>query len=286
MPSHKHQSLTKLLTESPTLVPMLVRELLGLDVSDDFELLPSPETVREIDYPEYSADGTVLIREVDDASREAFIVEVQLRPDDDKLYSWPLYVAGVRLRLGCPTTLVVVTDDAATAAWSAQPIDLGRGRMVLHPLVIGPAEIPRQLELSQAREIPGLAVLAVITHGLKDGAERLGRTALAATEELATTDPVRATLYADLILAYLSEDAVKALEDEMGVSTDAYISDFAKRYVSKGRAEALLVVVESRGFTVSDELRGRIIGCTDVELLDTWLARAATAENVDMIFND
>jgi hypothetical protein len=34
MPSHKHQSLTKLLTESPTLVPILVRELLGLDSVD------------------------------------------------------------------------------------------------------------------------------------------------------------------------------------------------------------------------------------------------------------
>ena len=296
MPSHKHQSYTKLLTESPSLVPVLVRDLLGLDVPDGFELLPSPETVREVDYPEYTADGTVLIHHGDPTTREAFIVEVQLRPDNDKLATWPLYVAGVRLRLGCPTTLVVVTDDEKTAAWCAKPIDLGRGRMVLRPLVIGPAEIPERLDPARARALPELAVLAVITHGNKHGAEDLGRTALAASEDLAATDPVRATLYADLILAYLSEDARKALEDEMGVSTDAYISDFAKRYISLGRAEgeaegevkgeakALLLVLESRGFTVPDDARARITSCTDIEQLDAWLARAATADSVDGVF--
>ncbi len=290
MPSHKHQSLTKLLTESPTLVPVLVRDLLGLEVPESFELLPSPETVRELKYPEYSADGTVLIHQGDEATREAFIVEVQLRPDDDKHATWPLYVAGVHLRLGCPATLVVITDDEDTAAWSATPIDLGRGRMVLRPLVIGPSQIPQHLDQPRARELPELAVLAVITHGEKAGAEQLGRTALAASEDLATTDPIRATLYADLILAYLSEAARKALEDDMGVSTDAYISDFAKRYVSQGRSEgeaqALLLVLESRGLAVSDEARARIIACTDIEQLDAWLSRAATADSVDAIFDD
>ena len=298
MPSRKHQSLTKLLSESPQLIPLLVRDVLGLDVPEDFELLPAPDTVKEAQYPEHAADGAVLLRQEGGVTREVFVIEVQLRPDEDKRLSWPWYVAGIRLRLRCPVTLVVLTDDEATAAWSAKPIDLGRGQMVLRPLVIGPSQIPRTLEMDRALAHPELAVLAVIAHGDEDGAELLGRAALAASVQLGTTDPIRANLYVDLVLAFLGEAARKALEDDMGVSTDQYISDFARRYVSQGRdegrdegrakghAEALLLVFESRGLAVSEQVRARVTECTDVEQLDAWLARAITAKDVDSVFEE
>lgn len=44
----------------------------------------------------------------------------------------------------------------------------------------------------------------------------------------------------------------------------------------KGRAEALLLVLRSRGVDVSPELEQRILACADPAVLAAWLQRAAT----------
>jgi hypothetical protein len=49
----------------------------------------------------------------------AAVVEVQLRPDPRKRFSWPLYQAVLRARLKCPVEIVVLTLDEATALWCA-----------------------------------------------------------------------------------------------------------------------------------------------------------------------
>ncbi len=66
----------------------------------------------------------------------AAITEVQLRPDEDKRYSWPLYVASLAYRLRCRVVLLVVTPDARVAKW-ARSVDVGSGLAVL-----GPDEVP------------------------------------------------------------------------------------------------------------------------------------------------
>jgi hypothetical protein len=48
----------------------------------------------------------------------------------------------LRARFGCPVTLVIVALDPEVASWCAEPIDLGRQRGTIHPLVLGPAQIP------------------------------------------------------------------------------------------------------------------------------------------------
>lgn len=45
------------------------------------------------------------------------------------------------------------------------------------------------------------------------------------------------------------------------------------------KAEAILAVLTARGFAVSDGVRQRILGCRDLRVLDSWLARAATASS-------
>jgi hypothetical protein len=51
----------------------------------------------------------------------------------------------------------------------------------------------------------------------------------------------------------------------------------------RGRANALLVVIEGRGFGIPDEVRSRILGCPESALLDAWIARvAAGASLVDL----
>lgn len=68
---------------------------------------------------------------------------------------------------------------------------------------------------------------------------------------------------------------------------------FYKSYISEeirdeGRAqagaEALLIVLEQRGLTVSEDVRGRITACDDPGVLRHWLTRAVTAPTAEAVF--
>jgi hypothetical protein len=46
---------------------------------------------------------------------------------------------------------------------------------------------------------------------------------------------------------------------------------------ARGKAEAILAVLAVRGIVVSDAIRARILGCTDIPTLDLWIRRTAVA---------
>lgn len=54
---------------------------------------------------------------------------------------------------------------------------------------------------------------------------------------------------------------------------------------AKGEARAILTVLDSRGIKVPDEIHARVVGCTDLEQLDTWLRRAVTAASAGDLFD-
>jgi hypothetical protein len=43
----------------------------------------------------------------------------------------------------------------------------------------------------------------------------------------------------------------------------------------------VLTILDARGVAVPDESRTKILGCTDLDLLDTWIRRAATADKIE-----
>ncbi|MBK3624981.1 hypothetical protein JHN59_08985 [Streptomyces sp. MBT49] len=45
-----------------------------------------------------------------------------------------------------------------------------------------------------------------------------------------------------------------------------------------------MLVLEARGLDVSDEIRERITGCDDPDLLRDWLTRAVTVSSAEAIF--
>lgn len=53
----------------------------------------------------------------------------------------------------------------------------------------------------------------------------------------------------------------------------------------EGEAQSVLRVLAARGVEVPDEARARIRGCTDLQQLDTWLDRAATATSITDLFD-
>ena len=315
--SFQHQGICKLISERPELLLELIPTEPGQTVPDAVELLPGPETIREIRYPEHNVDATVVLRKTSEGKLvEALVTEVQLRPDEDKRWTWPIHVAGTRARLGCPTTLVVITDDEHTARWAAQPIDLGRGRMVLQPIVIGPDRIPRDLDLEAVRRQPELATLAVMMHGMKPGSKRLSAATLMVVKEGLDKGEKRYSLLMDLITGCLDEGTLQELEAEMEAQGSVPLGWFAQKHYFKGVDEgreqgrdvglqegrltglkegrqegrqeglrqAIALVLVSRRLMPSPAQIERVNRCNDDGQLQAWLQRACEVVTVEQLF--
>lgn len=54
---------------------------------------------------------------------------------------------------------------------------------------------------------------------------------------------------------------------------------------ANGKADSLLRVLDARGLSVPDEVRARILACSDTDQLDAWLGRALVAARVEEILN-
>jgi hypothetical protein len=65
-----------------------------------------------------------------------------------------------------------------------------------------------------------------------------------------------------------------------------YQSDFAKKYVAEGAAQAVLTVLRARGVTVPDAARAQILAERDRTRLERWLERASVASSLDEVLAD
>jgi hypothetical protein len=249
----------------------------------------------ELDAPEYRADLVLRVPAEGGskrATREAFIVEVQLAADPVKHFTWPHYVTAARARFRCRATLVVVAVDERVARWCRQPIELDLAGNVFRPVVIGPSAIPVITDESQARTSPELAVLSVIAHGHEPGSENIALAALAACEPL---DNTRGRLYADLIVGSLDKAARAALERLMQQNNYTYLSDFARKYVAEGRNEGrkegieegyqavLRKQLQQRFGALPPEVMSRLEEA-DADTLDEWAGRVLSATSLDDVF--
>jgi len=304
MPSSLHEGLIEMFRQRPSLAAELLVDGLGV-------ALPGYEqsTVEAGDFTvltpaEYRADAVVVLSAAG-AAVWAVVVEVQLRADPGKRWSWPIYLSTLRGRFRCPTVLLVVCVDAATASWCAVPIELGPGT-IMTPMVVGPDRVPVVTDVDHAARVPELAVLSALAHGADPNRSTVLDALLSA---LATVDAPCAELYCDLVLAALPEAAQRYLEDLMATGTYEYQSDFARRYFSQGKAEgeaagkaegeargkaegkaegkatAVLAVLHARGIDVPTGIRTRIAECSDLDRLDIWVRRAATADTVHDLFD-
>jgi hypothetical protein len=69
-------------------------------------------------------------------------------------------------------------------------------------------------------------------------------------------------------------------------STDTWpvYSPFARAHYSRGQAEAILIVLKTRKLDVTDAERARIVTCTNLNHLKTWMRRAVRAEKTADLF--
>jgi Arc/MetJ-type ribon-helix-helix transcriptional regulator len=273
-----HEALVLLFRNRPDLAPELLSRVFGVELPPFAEVRVASAELSEVVPREHRADLIVLL--LDGKPVLAIVLEVQLDRDRDKLTSWPAYLTGARARYGCPACLLVLCADEAVARWCARPIETGHPGFVLRPLVLGPDAVPIVTEPEQAAAMPELSVLSAIAHGRGEHGLAVALAALAAARGL---DVDRATLYDDLILFWLNEATRSKLEELMERGRYEYQSEMVRRNVAQGRAEGraeakaqdVLTVLEARGLDVPQELRRRILECTDLATLDQWLRRAA-----------
>ena len=294
MPSLLHEGLIDLFRNRPSLAAELLRDVLHAPVPPFADVRVGEANLTDLAPAEFRADLVLLLAGLNSARpHTAVVVEVQLGLDPDKKWSWPGYVTTQRSRLRCDVILLVVTDDAAVAAWAAKPIETGHPGFTLTPLVLGPGSVPMVQDEEEATRRPELAVLSVLVYGQKQEAVAIAKAALAGTRGL---DADRAALYIDLVLAFVNDATRGVLEDLMASGTYQYQSDFAKRYVAQGEAQgeargrlaglrgAVTTALSARSLPLSEVGRARLAACADEATLTRWLARAVTASSEGDVF--
>jgi hypothetical protein len=234
MSSYLHELLILLFRNRSRSAAELLREI-DVQLPEYDEIRFESTDLSNLRPAEYRADLVLfLVR----GSRKMLgvVVEVQLACDEDKPYTWPVYIANLRARHRCPVCLLVITIEDTVSRWAARSIELGPGTRC-NPWVVGPSNTPVVSDLQEAKENVELAVLSAIEHGQSRDVALAARVASAAIVASADIDAERSRLYLDLILIALSNNAPQVLETAMNSLGYEYQSDFARRYVAQGRAE-------------------------------------------------
>jgi len=284
MPSLDHESLVLLFRNQPELAAQLLREALHLELPAYTEARLASSDLTEVVPTEFRADAVVLL--VDGKPVLGVIVEAQLSRDERKRFTWPAYVSVLRARHECPVELLVLTPDSTVAAWASAPINLDlAGGSVVRPRVLGPDAIPIVTDPAQAAREPELAVLSAMTHGNGDTKTAVA-IAQAASSALGHLPHDHQVLYLALIASALGDAAKKAfkMHPEAEKIVEKFISERIDRSRASSRAADVLDVLDARGLSVSAPQRERILACPDLDVLKTWLRRAAVVASADELF--
>ncbi len=275
--------------ERPAFAADLLAGPLGVAVPEFQTAQLSAGELTDVVPTEFRADAVVTLNAAD-VPVFAVVVEVQLRVDARKRLTWPAYVATLHARLGCPAMLLVVCPDPAVAAWCEQPIVVSEPGLVLTPVVLGPRRVPVVTDVEVARRHPQLTVLSALAHGGRADPTPVFAALLAALDAM---DHDHANLYTDLVFAALPAAARVWLEEFMTTAAYQHESEFARRLVSRGKAEgkaegeasALLAILDARRVQVPDDIRAELMACTDSAQLEAWIRRAATADKIQDVLD-
>ncbi|MCR9160822.1 MAG: hypothetical protein ACE37F_03690 [Nannocystaceae bacterium] len=167
MPSQLHEELVSLVRENEALARILVESATGRALSDDLQLRLHEQVYSQLEALDCRADLVFeFVRDGSPEPAELMAFDVQLAPDPEKRFIWPVLQCVLRSERQCPTWLVVLAPERDVAAWCAERIDVDAlGRSFVQPIVIGPDRIAAIVDSSAAQRVPGLSVLSEITHG-------------------------------------------------------------------------------------------------------------------------
>ncbi|SEG89764.1 hypothetical protein SAMN04489712_12456 [Thermomonospora echinospora] len=287
MPTREHEIWLELIQERPSLAADLLR-LVHPEVPDFEEARVESGALNDYKPTEYRADSVVSLLSGNNPAL-ALIVEVQRGPVKEKRWSWPAYLGTLWSRRRCPVALLVICPDRGVARQARVPIQMGHPGLVITPLVLGPDEMPTIIDPDEATRNVELAVLSALVHGTEPEAEKVFAGMFDVFHRAGLDGTAEAQAYIDELLAMLPQAAGKLLEAIMQTKQHEYKSDYFRRAKAEAEAEglakAVLTVLDSRGVEVTDEVRARIVGCTDLEQLGVWLRRAVSAASAGDLFD-
>jgi hypothetical protein len=305
MPSPWHDGVTQLFRDDPHLAVMLLRECAGLDLPSDLPARLESPSFNDRPSSDFQADMAVVEGPSQDPVHGT-IVEAQQARIESKRQQLPRYAAALWLLIRRPVDILVVCPDQATADWYARPIPTTLPGYTSHPRAIGPGQIPAIHDPRQVAARPGLGALSMAMHG---GNRAVAEAFMAG---LALLTPEAGPTYYENAYS-MSSTAIRQILEEL-VSTTAWpvYSPFAKEHFGRGRAEgiaegkaegiaegkaegiaegkaegeteAILLVLQARGLEVSAEEHARVVSCTDLDQLKTWVRRAATVHRTSELF--
>jgi hypothetical protein len=292
MPGLAHEGAIELLRFNPRLAAALVRSA-GVMIETGPEAVMVSGDVSSALPTELRADAVIMLgrRSAADEARNGLltvVVEVQTSRDERKRRVWPAYLALARAQHDCPAVLLVICLGRDVGRWARQPIRTGHPGFDLVPLVIDAANTPPSASPGLGWASAELAVLGALT-GAVDLDHEADRRLVLASVATGGLDAERLETYTHLIRACASPAAREALE---GLMTTLFKDEFIDRIKAEGRAEGrargqadmLVRILVARGFDVPDAVRERILACTDLQQLESWGERAATAGSLHEVF--
>ena len=242
MPTLEHGSLVEMFRRNPDIAPHFIETLFGLQVPAYASIGVVESTLDQMIPVEFRADLVLELRSVAGALVLAIVLEVQRDDDDDKKYTWPVYVSVVRARKRCPTVVLVVAPDAEVASWAAQPIDLGLGLGTVRPLVIGASSVPEVVDPAVAENEVELAVLSALAHGNGPNGAAVLEATQTGLERLAEVDREHAAAYFQMIYTMLREPMRRALEAlvmQQQMENKTTWIPFIQRFIDEGELKGL-----------------------------------------------
>ncbi|MFJ5558064.1 hypothetical protein ACIQCD_11710 [Streptomyces sp. NPDC093250] len=286
-----HEASHRLFQEHPeALAPVF--EALGLPppLKTDFHELSADVT--EIRPVERRAD-TVLKFEPDMGEHFVLAVEAQTKKDPEKAKSWAYYVSYLRAKYDLPVLLVVVCRDRSTAAWAAGPFQCAVGpwtTQVTRPFVLGPQTVPEVTDETVVAQRPALAALSAIIHSQGPRAAAILE---AVARGLVAFPPDVTKYWFEVVEVGLESTPTREnwrkLMQDVVTHFPGHGTLFEEKYLegkAEGKIEDILRVLTVRGLVISDDIRERITGCTDLDTLTTWFERSLTAAAAEDLFTD
>jgi hypothetical protein len=294
MVTSSHEAAHRIFQDRPELLNPVFR-ILGLRAPDKalFEVL-TPD-VTEIRPMERRVDTVMRVEPADGTGPFLLAIEAQGRRDENKPASWGYYLSYLSSKYRCPTLLLVICQDSGTAEWAAGPFRNGWGGWTassVHPLALGPDNVPLITDAQEAARDLALAAFAAIVHGANRKAPAILE---ALARAIGSTDHLALAYYSEMLDIGLGNTPARDIWRKLmkngsffpGRGTfveETFLEGKAEGVAegkAEGKAEAVLQVLAHRGIAVSDEARERIAACRDMETLERWFDKAFSVEAAD-----
>ncbi|MGW5169580.1 hypothetical protein ACWEQ1_19500 [Streptomyces nodosus] len=296
MVSSQHEAMHRIFKEDSSFVARALR-LLGLPFGDPTSTADLPTDLTETRPLERRVDSLLKM----ETATGTFLVaiEAQGKKDPDKPGTWAYYLAHLYAKYRLHPLLLVVCKDRSTASWASRPMHIGppgRPTLTVHPLVLGPDEVPVVHDPAEAAKDIRMAVLSAMVHSRDQDVDVILKALSAAVKGLEVSDPEAAMTYVELTAQGLGEKtrAVEIWRKLVAVDTSFFTSPLSEEIRDEGRTEGrtegrasdVLRLLDRRGIALGEADRERVTSCKDLDTLTRWFDRAITASSAAEVFLD